>query len=136
MIYNQAIIKKHFNELDGSGCSLHTFIPHYIEEYKYELVKKLGLNYRKFKESGGELFVASLEIDFNYPVKSSEELIIKINFLNIRGSRIQIMSKLYNTNGSLVATAISTVIVRNNEGLNLNDYFKRIDEEIEEYVTV
>jgi acyl-CoA thioesterase FadM len=80
MIYNEAIIKKHFNKSDGSGCSLHSFIPHYLEEYKYELVKKLGLNYQKFKDSGGELFVSSIEIDFNYPVKCSDNLIIKISF--------------------------------------------------------
>lgn len=128
MKYNEAIIKKHFDESDGSGCALHTFIPHYMEEYKYELVKKLGLNYRKFKESGGDLFVSSLEIDFNYPVKCSDELIIKINFLEIEGSRIQIISKIYNINGSLVATAISTFIIRNKELLNLNKYFKRVEE--------
>lgn len=128
MKYNEAIIKKHFDESDGSGCALHTFIPHYMEEYKYELVKKLGLNYRKFKESGGDLFVSSLEIDFNYPVKCSDELIIKINFLDILGSRIQIISKIYNINGSLVATAISTFIIRNKELLNLNKYFKRVEE--------
>lgn len=135
MKYNEAIIKKHFSESDGSGCALHSFIPHYMEEYKYELVKKLGLNYRKFKDSGGDLFVSSLEIDFNYPVKCSDELIIKINFLDIHGSRIQIISKIYNTNGSLVATAISTFIIRNKEFLNLNHYFKRVDDEIEEYAT-
>jgi YbgC/YbaW family acyl-CoA thioester hydrolase len=133
MIYNEAIIKKHFNESDGSGCSLHSFIPHYLEEYKYELVKKLGLNYQKFKDSGGELFVSSLKIDFNYPVKCSDELIIKINFLDIHGSRIQVISKIYNPNGSLVAAATSTFIIRNKEILNLNDYFKRVDDEIEEY---
>jgi len=131
MKYNEAIIKKHFNESDGSGCSLHTFIPHYMEEYKYELVKKLGLNYKKFKDSGGDLFVSSLEIEFNYPVKCSDELIIKIEFLDIYDSRIRTMSKIRNPNGSLVATAISTFIIRDtemiNNHLNLNDYFKRVE---------
>ena len=131
MKYNEAIIKKHFNESDGSGCSLHTFIPHYREEYKYELVKKLGLNYKKFKDSGGDLFVSSLEIEFNYPVKCSDELIIKIEFLDIYDSRIRTMSKIRNPNGSLVATAISTFIIRDtemiNNHLNLNDYFKRVE---------
>jgi len=139
MIYNQAIIKKHFDELDGSGCSLHTFIPHYMEEYKYDLIKKLGFNYRKFKDTGGELFVSSLDIEFNYPVECSEELIIKIEFLDIHDSRIRIISKIHNPNGSLVATAISTLIIRDigviNDHLNLNDFFKRVDEDIEEYAT-
>ena len=136
MIYNEAIIKKHFNESDGTGCALHTFIPHYMEEYKYELVKKLGFNSRKFKDSGGELFVSSLEIEFNYPVKCSDELIIKMEFLDIRDSRIRVISKIRNPNGSLVASAISTLIIRdiemNTNHLNLNDYFKIIDYEIEE----
>lgn len=135
MIDNETIFKKHFNDSDGGGCSLHSFIPHYLEEYKYELVKKLGLKYRKFKDSGGDLFVSSLEIEFNYPVKCSDELIIKISFLDIYGSRIRIKSKIHNPNGNLVATAISTFIVKDNEILNLNDFFKKVDEEIEEYAT-
>ena len=136
MIYNEATIKKHFDESDGSGCALHTFIPHYMEEYKYELVKKLGFNYQKFKDSGGELFVSSLEIEFSYPMKCSEELIIKIEFLGIHDSRIRTISKIHNLNCSLVATAVSTFIIRdiemNTNHLNLNDYFKIIDYGIEE----
>ena len=135
MKYNETIIKKHFNKSDSGGCSLYSFIPHYMEEYKYELVKRLGLNYRKFKDSGGDLIVSSLEIEFSYSVKCSDELIIKIEFLDIYDSQIRIISKIRNPNGSLVATAISTFIIRNKENLNLNDYFKRVDVEIEEYAT-
>jgi acyl-CoA thioesterase FadM len=139
MKYNEAIIKKHFNKSDGSGCGLHNFIPHYIEEYKYELVKKLGFNYRKFKASGGELFVSSLEIEFNHGIKCCEDLIIKIEILDIYDSRIRIMSNIRNPNGSLVATAVSTIVIRtigmNYTHLNLNDYFKIVEDEIEEYAT-
>jgi len=139
MIYNEAIIKKHFNESDGSGCSLHTFIPHYMEEYNYELINKLGFNYQKFKDSGRELFVSSLEIEFTYPANCSDELIITVEFLDIHDSRIRTISKIHNLDGSLVATAISTFTIRDigmiNDHLNLNDYFKMVDDEIEEYAT-
>lgn len=135
----EAIVKIQRDELFESGCSLYAFIAYYMEKGRYDLIKKLGFNYRKFKESGGELFPTSLEIDFNHPVNSTNELTIKISLLNIYGSHVRIESKIYNQNYSLVANAISsfncvnTKMIRND--LNLKDYFESMEENIEECVT-
>lgn len=137
-MYNEAIIKIQLNEAYDNECTLHAFIPHYMEAGKYELVKKLGFNCQKFKKSGGDLFISSLEIDFNYPVKYTNELIIRLSLLDIYDSQIRIVSMIYNQKDSLVAKAISTLMSGHknmNSNLNLCDYFEIIENEIEEEVT-
>jgi acyl-CoA thioesterase FadM len=137
MKYNEAIINRKVNGSKGNGCGLHNFIFHYANEYKYELLTKLGLKYRKFKDSGGDLHIISQEIEFNYSIKFTRDLIIKIKFLEFYDDRIQVMSKIYNSTGSLVATAITTYLVLNTrmKNKNINDYFKIMENDVEELVS-
>ena len=137
MKYNEAIINRKVNGTKGKGCGLHNFIFQYANEYKYELLTKLGLKCRKFKDSGGDLHIISHEIKFNYSVKFTGDLVIKIKFLEFYDDRIQVMSKIYNSTGSLAATAITTYLVLNArmKNKNLNDYFKIMETDVEELVT-
>ena len=131
-----ATIRKNIDAIDSRKFDLYNFIANYLNDYKDELVEKLGFNYNKFKKSGNDLFLSSIEMDLNYPVKCCNELIVDIHFLDILGSKFRVASKMRNTSGGLVATAVSTFAV-GTSGISLNntklhDYFET--EEVEDIV--
>lgn len=139
MMYDEVIIRKRRNDLYKGKCSLFEFITQYMDEGRYDLVRKLGFNYRKFKEAGGILNVSSLEVDFNFPVRFTNEMIIKIELIDIKDSRIHIASLIYNKGGFLLAKAMSTFACSNTKmlhsNMNLYNYFKNVDSKIDEYAT-
>jgi len=138
-MYDEVIIRKRRNELYKSKCSLFEFITQYMDDGRYDLVMKLGFNYRKFKEAGGIIYVSSIEVDFNFPVNYTNEMIIKIELIDIKDSRIHISSMIYNKGGLLLAKAISTFVCSNIKkpysDMNLNNFFKSVDSKIDEYAT-
>lgn len=131
----EVTIKMSTDDLFSKSCKLHTFITNYMEEGKYEVLEKMGFNYRKLKDSGGKLYATSLEMDFNFLTKSAGEFYIRLELLDSYDSRISIVSKIYNQNGALVAKAISSFIAlfsKQNSSRNLLDYFENSESRIEE----
>lgn len=131
----EVTIRMSTDYLFSKRCKLHTFITNYMEEGKYDVLEKLGFNYRKFRGSGGKLYATSLEMDFNFLAKSTGEFFVRLEFLDSYDSRISIVSKIYNQNGALLAKAISTFIAlfsKQNSSRNLLNYFDYSESRIEE----
>ena len=136
---NQEItIKIRHDESDRQGCVHHTCFPIYMEEGRFELMKKLRFDSRKFEDSGGAILVTELKISFYFPVNYGDELNIKTTLYDIQESTMRFVYIMYNQIGNLVAKAnttfLCTSIKSGKNTSNLKDYFGSLENKVKEHV--
>lgn len=71
-------LRSRYGETDQMGYVYYGRYPEFFEVARTEMMRSLGLSYRKMEEDGLMLPVVSMEIDYRQPVFYDEEMEIRV----------------------------------------------------------
>lgn len=71
-------LRSRYGETDKMGYVYYGRYPEFFEVARTEMMRSLGLSYRKMEEEGVMLPVVSMEIDYKQPVFYDEEMLINV----------------------------------------------------------
>lgn len=71
-------LRSRYGETDQMGYVYYGHYPAFFEVARTEMMRSLGLSYRKMEQDGVMLPVVSMEIDYNQPVYYDEEMQIHV----------------------------------------------------------
>ncbi|MEZ5000947.1 MAG: thioesterase family protein [Bacteroidales bacterium] len=101
-----------YGDTDQMGFMYYGNYPSFFEVARTELLRSVGLPYRKLEEQGVIMPVTGLNIKYIKPAFYDDEITIKTFLLKLEGVRIHIGHELFNEKGELLTTAeISLVFI-------------------------
>ena len=103
MIQDVTKIRVRYGETDQMGYVYHGNYALYLEVARVELLRKMGLSYKKIEENGVILPVASLEIKYIAPAKYDDELSIHTKVSTKPSSKIVFDYEIKNEKGKLLS---------------------------------
>jgi len=95
MLVNETKIRVRYSETDQMGVVHHGAYLTYFEIGRTELIRQLGVTYRKMEEDGIMLPVISVYCKYFEPAKYDDELIIKTTLGKNPGIKIQFDYEIY-----------------------------------------
>ena len=87
-------IRVRYEETDCSGVVYHTNFLNYFEVGRTELLRSLGLPYRRLEESGFLLTVVEAKVRFRRPAHYDDLLRVETEVTEARGARIDFLYRI------------------------------------------
>lgn len=123
-----------YGEVDQMGYLHHGNYALYLEQARTELLRDLGLSYKKMEEEGVLLPVREMKIRYLNPATYDEVLTIKTRLVNIPSVRLDFEYEIFNENNLELCKASTTLVfvnVVNKKPMRAPEYLKkRIEERI------
>jgi acyl-CoA thioester hydrolase len=82
-------------ECDIQGVVNNAIYQHYLEHARHEFLISKGINFIKLHESGIDLIVTRVEIDYKYPLRSSDKFVIRLNILREGNARLLFIQEIF-----------------------------------------
>ena len=96
MLVNETKIRVRYSETDQMGVVYHGTYLSYFEIGRTELIRQLGISYRKMEDDGIMLPVISVYCKYIGPARYDDELVIKTTLNKKPSVRIQFDYEVYN----------------------------------------
>ena len=103
-------IRIRYGETDQMGYVYHGNYAQYLEMGRLELLRKLGVSYKKMEEEGVMLPVISLNLNFKKSAYYDDVVNVKTQLKKIPSVRIEFDYEITNQQGEILTTA-NTVLV-------------------------
>lgn len=110
MIYHEEKVRVRYGETDKMGYAYYGNYATYLEVARVELIRKLGISYRKIEDEGLMLPVIDFKIQYKKPAFYDDELTIKTWIKKKPKSSIRFEYEIVNENGDLLTTAETTLV--------------------------
>lgn len=94
-----------YADTDQMGTVHHSHYVRYYETARWEFFRRIGIDYRSIEEAGYLLPVTQMHLKFLKTVHYDDLLTVRTSVKNVKGARIWLTYKLYNTSGELVNEA-------------------------------
>ena len=110
MYTHKTKLRVRYGETDQMKYVYYGIYAQYFEVGRVELLRSLGLSYKKLEEMGYKLPVVNFNIDYKKPAYYDDELIIETTVIKIYKVKIVFRYKTYNTSNELLNTAETTLV--------------------------
>ena len=110
MIENITPFKIRYSETDQMGYAHHGNYAQYFEIGRLELLRDLGISYKKMEEEGLILPVYSISTRFIKPAKFDDSLTLKTTLRELPSARITFEYEIYNSQNIKISTG-ETILV-------------------------
>lgn len=110
MIENITPLKIRYSETDQMGYAHHGNYAQYFEIGRLELLRDLGISYKKMEEEGLILPVYSISTRFIKPAKFDDSLTLKTILRELPSARITFEYEIYNSQNIKISTG-ETILV-------------------------
>ena len=104
MYSSETKVRVRYSETDQMGFVYYGVFAQYFEIGRVELLRSLGISYKKLEEEGYFLPVVNFEIQYKKPALYDDELIIKTTIKEMPSARIAFYYETYNIKKVLLNT--------------------------------
>ena len=108
-------IRVRYGETDQMSFVYYGVYAQYYEVGRVELLRSLGLSYKKLEEMGFALPVVSLNITYKQPAYYDDELIIKTTIKELPSAKIIFYYEMLNANNELLNIGEVVLVFVNKE---------------------
>ena len=115
MYTHKTKLRVRYAETDQMKYVYYGIYAQYFEVGRVELLRSLGLSYKKLEEMGYKLPVVNFNIDYKKPAYYDDELIIETKVVKIHKLKIIFSYKTFNSNNELLNTAETTLVFVDSE---------------------
>lgn len=129
MLYNETKIRVRYGETDRMGYLHHGTYPLYFETGRTELLRQLGLTYKKMEDDGVLLPLNSLNIKYHLPAFYDDELLVKTYLKKMPLIRLEFEYEIFNSKDELLCTASTTLVFVSSatrKPIRMPDYFYQL----------
>jgi len=110
MICSVTNIRIRYSETDKMGYLHHANYLNYFEIGRAEMLRNIGMTYKKMEEEGILLPVLSVNINYNAPSYYDDVLTVKTYMKQKPGIKVFFEYEVYNENSVLICTGNSTLV--------------------------
>lgn len=110
MLTSELKIRVRYSETDQMGYVYYGNYAAYFEVARVEMLRQIGLSYRKLEEEGIMLPVGDYHIRYNKPAYYDDLLTIKTTIRNLPGVKIEFHYETFNEKGFCINTAETTLV--------------------------
>lgn len=82
-------IRVQYFETDGQGRVHNSQYLNYFERGRVEMLRSIGISYRKIEQTGLMLVVRSMQVDFRVPAQFDDELELVTTLRHSHGARVE-----------------------------------------------
>jgi len=110
MIQNKTLFRIRYGETDQMGYAHHGNYAQYFEMGRIELLRSVGISYKKMEEDGLILPVYSINTRFIKPAKYDDSIVLKTFLKEMPSARINFAYEIYNEQNELITTGNTTLV--------------------------
>ena len=110
MIEKDIKIRVRYGETDRMGYVYYGNYASYFEVARVEMLRSLGISYKKIEDDGVMLPVLEFKIKYFKPAFYDDELIIRTRITSLPGVRIHFEYETYNSKEELLNKAETTLV--------------------------
>lgn len=110
MIENKITFRIRYGETDQMGYAHHGNYPQYFEMGRIELLRSVGISYKKMEDEGIILPVHSINTRFLKPAKYDDQVTLRTFLKETPAARIVFEYEIYNENEELITTGNTTLV--------------------------
>jgi len=110
MIYHEEKVRVRYSETDKMGYVYYGNYASYLEVARVELIRSLGLSYKKMEDEGVMLPIAEYKNKYLRPAYYDDELTIKTWIREKPGMKLRFDYEVVNHEGSLLTVAETTLV--------------------------
>ena len=103
-------IRVRYGETDQMGVVYHGNYPLYLEMGRIELLRKMGISYKKMEEDGIMLPVVSLSLNYKKSASYDDVINVKTQLKKAPTVRIEFDYEITNELGEILTTASTTLV--------------------------
>ena len=93
-------------ECDIQGVVNNANYQHYLEHARHEFLVSRGISFSDLHDTGLDLIVTKIEIDYKYPLRSRDRFIVKVNTMREGNVRIVFLQDIFRIpDGKLIVKA-------------------------------
>ena len=115
MYTHKTKLRVRYGETDQMKYVYYGIYAQYFEVGRVELLRSLGLSYKKLEEMGYKLPVVNFNINYKQPAFYDDELTIETSVIKIPSVKIVFGYKTYNLSDELLNTAETTLVFIDSE---------------------
>lgn len=111
--WSEARVRVRYAETDQMGVVYHANYLIWFEVGRVELMRSLGLEYRRLEEEHGCLIaVAEVQVRYKRPARYDDELVVRTGIASLRGSLLKMEYEIVRPmDGELLCTGMTTHVV-------------------------
>lgn len=102
-------IRVRYGETDQMGVVYHGNYPLYLEMGRIELLRKMGISYKKMEEDGIMLPVVSLSLNYKKSASYDDVINVKTQLVKMPTASIEFEYEITNNIGEILATATTVL---------------------------
>jgi acyl-CoA thioester hydrolase len=116
-------------ECDIQGVVNNANYQHYLEHARHEFLISKGINFIKLHEEGIDLIVTRVEIDYKYPLRSSDKFVIRLYILREGNSRLLFIQDIFRLPDEklIVKAKVTGVATKNGKPVRPGEIFDRLN---------
>jgi acyl-CoA thioester hydrolase len=115
MLVNETQLRVQYYETDQMGVVHHSNYIRYFEIGRTELMRSIGLCYKRLENSGNVMPITNVEVWYFYPALYAEIISIKSFIKEIPKARIVFYYEIYNEQRKLLVEGSTTLAFVNKE---------------------
>jgi acyl-CoA thioester hydrolase len=115
MLVNDTQLRVQYYETDQMGVVHHSNYIRYFEIGRTELMRSIGLTYKRLEDSGIVMPITNIEARYFYPAYYDDVICIKSSIKEIPKARITFHYEIYNEQGKLLITGSATLAFVNKD---------------------
>ena len=136
MIYHEEKIRVRYSETDKMGYVYYGNYASYLEVARVELIRSLGLSYKKMEDNGVMLPIAEYKNKYIRPAYYDDELTIKTWIREKPSIKLRFDYEVVNQEGTLLTIAETTLVFVSMETFKPTQAPKEFEEVVEKYFEV
>jgi acyl-CoA thioester hydrolase len=109
MLVNETQLRVQYYETDQMGVVHHSNYIRYFEIGRTELMRRIGLCYKRLENSGTVMPITNVEVRYFYPAYYDEIICIKSSIKEIPKARITFQYQIYNEQEKLLVEGTTTL---------------------------
>ncbi len=105
-------IRIYFEDTDSGGVVYHSNYLKFMERARTEWLRSIGIDQRHLKQDNHIMFVVHrIDIQFKFPARFNDDLIVKIELKNIGSSKIEFRQMIYRNDEMLIDASVDIACI-------------------------
>ncbi|MCU0471799.1 MAG: acyl-CoA thioesterase [Bacteroidales bacterium] len=115
-------------ECDIQGVVNNANYQHYLEHARHEFLLSKNISFSQLHGEGLDLIVTRVEIDYKYPLRSSDKFVVRINLVREGNVRLLFVQDIYRLPDEklIVKSKVTGVATRNGKPVSPGNLIQRL----------
>jgi acyl-CoA thioester hydrolase len=116
-------------ECDIQGVVNNANYQHYLEHARHEFLISKGISFIKLHEEGIDLIVTRVEIDYKYPLRSSDKFVIRLYIRREGNARLLFIQDIFRLPDEklIIKAKVTGVATKNGKPVRPGEIFDRLN---------